>query len=716
MAWSLLIVVCALSFGPLESRLTAMDFGIAGSESDRVDVVLGEHFPQIGAEQDVIVFDGAGMAVDDPQFRRVVDQSIAVARAVHGVGRVVDPYDPATRGQLVSPSDRDVAIALVGINGNMAARADVARSLDTALTTQNTGSVAVALTGYSPVQNDATAAQNSDAQRAEMLGIPVAMVLLVVALGAVAAAVVPIVTALVGLLVTAGVMFALTAVTEFDSLTMSMATMIGIGVGIDYAMFIVSRYREELNAGAVTDRSDHQAIGEAIGRTLATTGRTIMASGIIVMISLVSLAVIPAPIFRGIAIGVATAVTAMLVVGLCLLPALLGVLGPAINRGQLPRRWQPAELSSEAHDVADTRWGRWAFRMMERPILYSGTAAAILVLAALPLTGISYGLDMGTNSLTNTPSGRATTTLTEHFPPGALSPVEVVATGPSGQPLSDGGRAAVARYLDQASEDPRIAAAGPAIDGTGGLTTSLILAVPFDSADATRLVADLRKKATTVTPDAQILIGGSTAEFVDLDSEMTARLPLVIGLVLTTSLLFLIVAFRSIALPLKAIVMNLLATGAALGITVVVFQWGLGESVLDFTSPGFIQTYLPTLVFAVLFGLSMDYEVFLIGRIREFWTASGDNQYAVAAGLTHTARPITAAAAIMIVVFGSFMSADMLELKQIGFALAIAVAIDAIVIRLVLVPALMRLLGRWNWWLPGRQLLSGKRTQATGHR
>ena len=698
-SWALIIVVCAMAFAPLERRLTAMDFGIAGSESEHVDAVLAQHFPQLGAEQDVIVYDGAGVSVDSPEFRQVVDQAVAAARSVEGAREVTSPYDVGGE-QMVSPNDRGVAVGLVGIDGDMADRAMVARTLQHELSRFETAQIKVAVTGYSLIQNDATEIQNSDAQRAEMIGIPVALILLVVALGAVTAAVVPVVAALVGLLLTAGTLFVLTAVTDFDSLTMSVATMIGIGVGIDYAMFIVSRYREELNAGAIVDRSDQDKIDAAVARTLATTGRTILSSGVIVMISLASLVVIPAPIFRGIAIGVATAVTAMLVVGLCLLPALLAVLGPRINCGQTPRRWQPAELSADLADAARTRWGQWAYRIMKRPALYGSIAVAILLLAALPLTGIRYGLDMGTASLSETPSGRAAATLTTHFPPGALSPVELVATDTSGGPLTDAGHNAVARYLDQAQADPRVAALGPSTISDGRLATSLILSVPFDSTAATDLITDLRSSAQQVGADSDILIGGSTAEFVDLDNEMTAKLPIVIGLVLTVSFVFLIVAFRSIALPLKAILMNLLATGAALGITVVVFQWGIGESLLDFSSPGFIQTYLPTLVFAVLFGLSMDYEVFLIGRMREYWAATGDNQHAVAAGLAHTARPITAAAAIMVVVFGSFITANMLELKQIGFALAIAVAIDALLVRLILVPALMRLLGQWNWWLP----------------
>ena len=696
--WGLLLVVCAVAYPLLEDRLGAMDFGVEGSQSAEVDSLVAQHFPQFGAEQAVIVLQSPALTVDDTEFRAALTRTVAAAKEVAGVVDVVGPDDGLPTAQI--SADRHVAIALVGMNGDMAERAGVARDLQEAIRATGDDSVEVGLTGYSAVQNAATELQNADLARAEAIGIPVALLLLVLALGALAAAAIPIGVAIAGLLTAVGVLFTLTTVTAFDSLTVAMATMVGLGVGIDYAMFIVSRFREELANHNVADRTDHTAIAAAVGRSLATAGKTILVSGLVVMISLCALIIIQAPIFRSIAIGVATAVTSMLIVAITLLPGLLAALGPAVNRGALPARWRPADTATAAHGARPGRWARWAYLVMRKPALFGTAAIAVLVLAALPVFGIRYGLDMGTTALDDTPTGNATTALTTNFPAGALSPVEIVATGTDNTPLTTAAAAQVNLFLTDIDSDDRIATVLPAQLSDGRVLAMAIPSVAFDSMDATDLIRDLRTSAAATAPGTDIRIGGSTAEFVDLSDEMTSKLPLVVALVLTASLIFLIAAFRSIALPVKAIAMNLLATGAALGITVAVFQWGLGENLLDFTSPGFVQVYLPTVVFALLFGLSMDYEVFLIRRMREYWDATGDNQHAVAAGLTHTARPITAAAAIMIAIFASFLTADILELKQLGLALALAVAIDAALIRLILVPALMRLLGGWNWWLP----------------
>ncbi|MEU4710827.1 MMPL family transporter [Nocardia salmonicida] len=692
--WALLLAVCAVAYPLLENRLGAMDFGVEGSESTEVDHLVAQHFPQFGAEQAVIVLRSSTLTADDSDFRAAITHTVAAAKEVPGVVDVVGPYDGLPGAQI--SANGHVAIALAGMDGDMAERGRVARELQNTITTTGDNSVEVGLTGYSAVQNAATELQNADLARAEAIGIPVALILLVLALGALAAAAVPIGVAIAGLLTAVGVLIGLTTVTAFDSLTVAMATMVGLGVGIDYAMFIVSRFREELAHHAV---ADHAAIASAVGRSLATAGKTILVSGLVVMISLCALIIMQAPIFRGIAIGVATAVTSMLVVAVTLLPALLAALGPAVNRGALPARWRPADTATRLRDGSSGRWARWAYLVMRRPILFGTAAVAVLIIAALPVFGIRYGLDMGTSALDDTPTGRATTALTTNFPAGALSPVEIIATGPGDTPLTGDAPERVNRFLAEIADDDRIDTVLPTQLNHGRVLAMAIPSVAFDSMEAADLIRDLRTAAADAA-GVEIRIGGSTAEFVDLSDEMTTKLPLVVALVLTASLIFLIAAFRSIALPIKAIAMNLLATGAALGITVAVFQWGLGENILDFTSPGFVQVYLPTVVFALLFGLSMDYEVFLIRRIREYWDTTGDNQHAVAAGLTHTARPITAAAAVMIAIFASFLTADILELKQLGLALAVAVFLDAVLIRLVLVPALMRLLGNWNWWLP----------------
>ncbi|WP_235214936.1 MMPL family transporter [Rhodococcus opacus] len=700
--WAALLVGCAAAYPMLENRLGAPDFSVKGSESTEVDRLLTTYFPQFGVEQDVIVFQSPTRTADSPEFKTVVDRTLEAAQQVPGVRSVIGPYTGDPGAQI--SDDRRVAIAVVGLDGDTPQRATVAEQLQSVVQGGNTGDVDAAVTGYSPVQNDVTEIQNADVQGAETIGIPVALVLLVLALGALVAAIVPIGVAVAGLLVAVGVMLAMSTLTTFDSLVVSMATMIGIGVGIDYAMFIVSRFREELARAGVTRRDSRSEIADAVGRSLMTTGKTIIASGLIVMISLCSLVVMQAPIFRGIALAVATAVVSTLIVSLTLLPALLATLGPAVNRGALPQRMRAAE-STPADPGKSGRWARWAYAMMARPVMFGGLAVAVLVLAAMPIFGIRYGLDMGTSALEDTPAGRASTALTANFPPGSLSPIEIVATGPGESALTAEGVARIDQLVGGVARDDRVDAVLPAQEGAGRLLISVVPRVPFDSMVAGELVRDLRAAADNSARDGGpvILIGGSTAEFVDISDEMTTKLPLVIALVLGSSLVFLIAAFRSLVLPVKAIAMNLLATGAALGITVAVFQWGIGESLLDFVSPGFLQVYLPTVVFVILFGLSMDYEVFLIGRMREYWESSHDNQYSVAAGITHTARPITAAAAIMVVVFGSFVTADVLELKQLGLALAVAVAIDAVIVRLVLVPALMRLFGKWNWWFPHRR-------------
>ena len=710
--WAVLLALCALAYPRLEDRLGAMDFGVEGSGSAQVDALVAQHFPQLGAEQAVIVVRSRTSTADSGEFRAAVDAAVAAARQVSGVRGVISPYQGLPAAQI--SADRHVALALVGLNGNMAERAAVARDVQAAIGADTSGDIEIGLTGYSAVQNASTDMQNADLARAEAIGIPVALLLLVLALGALAAAAVPIGIAIAGLLLAVGALFAMTTVTAFDSLVVAMATMIGLGVGIDYAMFIVSRFREELLRARVTDRRDHDRIAEAIARSLTTAGKTILVSGLVVMISLCALIVMAAPIFRGIAIGVATAVTSMLIVGITLLPALLATLGPAINRGALPTRWRPADATTLDNDRPG-RWARWAYVVMRRPVVFGALAVAVLAVATLPLFGIRYGLDMGVSALDDTPAGRASTALTTNFPAGALSPVEIVATGPGGEPLTAQGRARVDRFLADIARDDRVDTVLPAQHSDGRVLALAVPGVTFDSMAAIDLVGELRAAAAEAGGDSgpRVLIGGSTAEFVDLSEEMTSKLPLVVALVLSASLVFLTAAFRSIALPIKAIAMNLLATGASLGITVAVFQWGIGESVLNFTSTGFVQVYLPTVVFAVLFGLSMDYEVFLIGRIREYWKSSGDNQFAVAAGLTHTARPITAAAAIMVAIFASFLTANTLELKQLGLALGLAVAIDAILIRLVLVPALMQLLGRWNWWFPHRHRAATSAEPAT---
>jgi RND superfamily putative drug exporter len=470
-----------------------------------------------------------------------------------------------------------------------------------------------------------------------------------------------------------------------------------VGIGIDYALIVVSRFREELARSGGDGRAH---VEDAVGVALATAGRTILFSGVICGLAIISMLIIKAAVFREITVGVVAVVICTLLAALTLLPAVLGLLGSRIGRGALPARLQPADArpGGDAGSTHAGGWARWALAMMRHPIPAIVVSAAVLLFAALPVTGLSYGLNLGVFTVSEAASGRGEQVLAHNFAPGAVSPAKITITG--GTLAAD--RAAAHALAETLEKDRRVAGSGER-HSAGGALLSVVTSVAVDSNAANRLIVHIRNDLAPRL-DARygvtVLAGGATGVMVDLSHETSVRFPIVLALILGFSLIFLLVVFRSPLLAAKAILMNVLATGAMLGIVVWVFQEGHGQRLFSFTSAGFIQCFVPITVFALVYGLSMDYEVFLIRRIQEEWKRSGDNRRSVATGVEHTARPIAAAAAIMVAVFGSFVTADLLELKQLGFAVAVGIAIDATLIRLVLVPALMRVFGRWNWWMP----------------
>ncbi|MBB5916372.1 RND superfamily putative drug exporter [Nocardia transvalensis] len=716
--WVLLLVACGVAYPALQSRIVAPDFNPPEAEFLRAEQLTRQYFPQLGDEQSVVVFDSGALRADAPEFRQAVTRAVDGLRATAGVASVVSPFDGL--GQI--SADRHTAFAVVGLRGAPPERAAVAARIQDDLRSARTAAVTAELTGFVAVQNDLAEVEKADLARAEAIGLPVALAIMVLALGALVAAAVPVGIGLAGILLAGGVLFVLSFLTDVDILMTSMASMIGLGIGIDYAMFVVSRFREELARLRVRDRRD-PAVAEAVGIAMNTAGRTILASGVIVAVSVIALVLIEAKTYRGLALVVSISVVSTLAVAMILLPALLAELGPAVNRGALPERFRPASMRGEQvvagrrqsgtgaeqgaaggePGVAHGNWYRWALAVMRRPLVFGGAVTIVLLFAAVPITRIEYGLNLGVAALGDRPAGHAAQVLSEKFPPGTMAPIQVVATGPGETSLSAEGVAQLDRFAAEVGKDDRVA--GALTQRSGGAAMLIVLPkAPVDDPRSNQLVLDLRERAREMS-DVRVSVGGPNGGYVDVAREIIGTVPYVVAFVLIASFLFLVAAFRSIVLPLKAIAMNLLVTGAALGLTVAVFQWGWGESVLGFHSAGYLQVFLPGMVFVILFGLSMDYEVFLIRRMRERWDAAGDrtdlgNRLAVAEGLEHTARPITAAAAIMVVIFGSFVTADVLELKQIGFALAVAVILDAVLVRMVLVPAFMRLLGPWNWWLP----------------
>jgi putative drug exporter of the RND superfamily len=736
--WALALIASAALYPSLRNALGAPDYLVAGSQSARVEGLVEKRFPDVGTEDDALVFHSSRHIASDGAYTHFIESLVATIKHEQGVKGVLSPFDNEAIGQI--SSDEHAAVAAVALSGDAQHRFENAARLQSAVQhavgTSGTG-IQAWLTGYSPVSKDLVQVQTSDVERAEAIGLPVALLMLLIALGSLFAAFVPLLLAGVGLLLTYGVLAIVIKFSHFDNFLVSIVAMVGVGIGIDYALIIVSRFREELARGGpsggdgrmgvdgqvggqvrgdgreVVDgqlrvggdgwvRDEQARVEDAVGAALATAGRTILFSGVICGLAITSMLVIKAAVFREITVGVIAVVICTLLAALTLLPALLGALGRRIDRGALPERMQPANARPNDPDRPGG-WARWALTMMRHPIPAIVASAAILLLAAVPVLGLNYGLNLGVFAVSEAPSGKGEQVLARYFAPGAVSPIRITITGGSGGGSASGGDVSAAKELTETLEhDARVAGVGERRSSAGALL-NVVTSVAVDSTAAKNLILHIRQDLAPRLRSrwgATALVGGGPSVLVDLAHETSVRFPVVLALILGASLLFLLIVFRSPLLAFKAILMNVLATGAMLGIVIYVFQDGHGQQLFDFTSTGFIQCFVPITVFALVYGLSMDYEVFLIRRIQEEWKRTGDNRRSVATGVEHTARPIAAAAAIMVAVFGSFVTANLLELKQLGFAVAVGIAIDATLIRLVLVPALMRVFGDWNWWLP----------------
>ncbi len=724
--WVILAAASASVYPHLQDSLTAPTYQVQGSESDRVQQWVSEDFKGLGTEQDALVFHSENLTVRDPAFQKAMGRTLAAVKDERGVQAVVPATGDSGTGRI--SEDGHTAAALMAWGHSESELQETAPRLQDVAEKAAGDRVEVYLTGYSPLLAAVTEQETKDVERAESIGIPIALAVLLLATGAVIAAGLPLLLAGLGVLAAFGILGAVSFATDLDSFLQSIVTMIGLGVGIDYTLFVVSRFREELArltaSSEARPRPGREAVLTAVRVAMATSGKTIVLSGIVVIVSLSGLLVIDSRSFREPALGAMLVVACALLATLTLLPALLGLLGHRINTGRLP--WQNRLLRRAAEaERGEGFWATWAHGIMRRPVLITVLGAAALLVAAAPALGLRTGIDLETGPLKDTPPGQGQQLLAQEFSPGAVAPTTVVYTSRDGE-LDRADQQAVARLTQRLRAQEEVAtvtslagkqtapqggtgqatdaAATPLISDDGKRTLLRVeLAIRADSTEAADFVEEIRSRigpsVLNGTP-ATIAVGGVSAQFVDMSAHVSDNLPLVIGLVLAVSFLFLVLVFRSILLPLKAICMNVLATGATFGLVVYIFQEGRLEDLFAFEAHGSTPVVLPLLTFAILFGLSMDYEIFLVRRIQENWRATGDNEGAVAAGLQSTALPITAAAAIMVAVFGSFVTASMLEVKQIGFALAAAIALDATLVRLVLVPAVMRLAGRANWWLP----------------
>jgi RND superfamily putative drug exporter len=655
-------------------------FTSGNTESQQAANLLSARFPsQAGDFADVVFHTSTPIA----QNRAAIESVVAGLRPLAHVSGVVSPFTPAGAHQISSHAN--IAYATVQFDeqtSNLPPSA-VNAVIDKAKAAVRPG-FEVALGGY-PISS----VQKISPGASEGIGITAAMIIMLVAFGSVVAMGLPIITALFGLGIGVALLELVTHFLVVPNFSPEMAAMIGIGVGIDYALFIVTRYRQGIFEG----RNPR----DAVVTSLMTSGRSVMFAGGTVVISLFGLFLIGQPYMIGLATACIAAVLMVLIAALTLLPAMLGFAGNAIDKLHIP-----GLLQNGGPPPPHSFWYRWS-RLIQRRAWVAGTLAlVVLIVLALPVFSMRLAFTDASNDPASQTTKQAYDLLAQGFGIGFNGPLIVAVDmhGPSDVP--------VVERLDSALRGggPDVAFVAPA-QFNGSDSGAVIAVVPKTSPQSGQTETLVQTLRSSVIPpavrgtDVQALVGGQTAGGIDAANFLGSRLFLVIGAVLILSFLLLMTLFRSVVLPLKAVIMNLLSVGAAYGVMVAVFQWGWAGRVVGIGETGPIDPWIPVTMFTILFGLSMDYEVFLISRIREEWLRTGENATAVADGLAVTGRVITAAAAIMFCVFGSFVINDPLHiLKVFGLGLAVAVLLDVTLVRMVLVPSIMEILGPVNWWMP----------------
>jgi RND superfamily putative drug exporter len=654
------------------------EFELPGSESQRaIDILKEKGAAERTGFQGQVVFE-AGQGVDDPAVSAAMEDFLSKIENDIPEVEVVSPYEPGNEYQI--SDDGKIAYAELNFSDRDFDEynddADVIKALREDV---NVEGLTIELGG------DMFAEQPEFSS--EFIGIIAAVIILLIAFGSLLAMGLPIITALFGIgtgVAVVGIGTRFLAVPDF---TLQMVAMIGIGVGIDYALLVVSRYRNALADGLEPE--------DAVLLSLDTSGRAVLFAGTTVVISMAGMFLMNLSFVRAISLSAILAVLLTMVAALTLLPALLGFTGKNIDRFGLPHR------KEKAGEVHHSFWWRWSRVIQAHPWPALIISAGILIVLAIPLLSLRLGFgDAGNRPETDT-SRLAYDLLSEGFGPGFNSPILLVVEGQNGPP----DEAALNNLVSQVESTQGVASASdPQIVGDSGLALISVFpsTAPQDQ-ETTDLVHRLRKQVippVVSETDLTILATGGPPIVVDFADYTAARLPFFIGAVLALSFLLLLVVFHSVIVPIKAVLMNMLSIGASFGAMVAVFQWGWFDFIIGQGKEGPIESWAPMMLFAIVFGLSMDYEVFLLTRVREEYDRTGDNALAVADGLAQTGRVISAAAAIMVCVFGAFVLGSQRDIKLFGFGLAFAVFIDATIVRLVLVPATMELLGNWNWWAP----------------
>lgn len=712
MGWLVLVACVIPLLSHIDAPLKVGGFSSDDSEGARAVALLQKELG-FSPSQLAVIFTSDTLSANDPQFIAQVDAAIARLYQMPFVDNVISPSLDST---LIADDGR-LAYAVVGLSIPAEEAQPEARAIEAALIEQPDLDILVA--GGPSFYADVEVASQRDLQRAELIAFPFALLALIFVFGSLVSAIVPLLVGSIGVAVALLALYWIAHVTDMSIFVLNLTTMLGLGLAVDYSLFVTSRFREEL-------AKDPGDVDAAVITAMSTAGRAVFFSGMSVLVGLSGLTLFNIMFLRSVGIAGVIVVAVSTIGALTLLPAILKIIGHRVNAipiGPLARR------DSRQH-VTEGFWYQWAKRVEKRPILITVGMIALLLMLGSPFLRAEISSPDATMLPKDLPSRQGYDLLADSFTGGEISPF-VILLQSDGEMRDASSLQALAALDDFLQGDSRVghiqsaltypgapSSAGPEqllrlreqaerlgvdtrLDSLIGDHAALILAYPVAPANSQEnkdLLSDLR--SWEAGEGLTVLVGGGTAEIVDVVEVIYSDFPLVALAIVATTYIILTMLFRSVILPLKAIVMNALSILAAYGALVWIFQDGHFHKWLGFTPQGYVEASLPVIMFCILFGLSMDYEVFLLSRVQEEWLRIGDNDEAVALGLERSGRIISSAALIVIVVTASFVTADVVIVKALGLCIALAVAIDATIVRALLVPATMKLLGHWNWWMP----------------
>jgi RND superfamily putative drug exporter len=677
----LVIAIALLAISSAAGSKTSENLTLPGTGSTIATELLEENLPEQAYGSNPLVLEApAGKKLTEPKYAAAVEET---AKRLQALPNVNSAESPLQQGSKAISEDQQIAYIPVVLSDGPGEinEAGAQEVLDAAKPAEAAG-VNASVGGYVGQQ-----LSKPSTEFAEVVGLVAAVIILLFAFGTATAMMLPIVSALIGLLTTLSIIKLLEHVLQVPGVAATLATMIGLGVGIDYALFIVTRHKLQLGEG--------MEVRESIARATATAGGAVVFAGFTVMIALCSLAFAGIPLVTTLGFTAAIAVVVAVCAAATLLPAMLGALGPRINSLRVHFG------KNHPDDKKPHGWLRWADAVADRPWRSAIASLVVLFVLALPI----FQLELGQNDISALPkdstSREAFEGLKTGFGPGVYGPLLIASEFTSPAEAQQ-----VLPKLQKASGEAGDVAAvtEPTCDTTGTVCVYTLISKSEPWKDATvELVENLRNQvipAAVAGTKAQSYVGGQTAGYIDLAAKIAEKLPLMIAIVVALSFIVLLVAFRSLLVPIKAAAMNLISVAAAYGVVTAVFQLGWGVSLIGLDHAIPIVSFVPLLMFAILFGLSMDYEVFLLTQMKEHFEETGDARAAVVQGLANTGRVITSAAAIMVCVFTSFVLVPDPVVKEFGVGLAVAIAIDSTLVRCLLVPAVMVLLGKWAWWMP----------------